>query len=228
MTMSRNEMKDDLKMKAEHLKQKVHEVFGDHVKDIDFSCIDLFSVLYFNEMRYEVEDPGWAVRDRLVVSNLKVIPSLLAVLAQVGYINWKECHDMVLNLPRLFSNPNLAIVSYPGVDFITDSPYLGMIFSIGSAMAGRQNRQEYRVFHVVSDRRSTVLQQAMMTASSAKLGNLTSIIPYVEANKRSTSMHFWFSMGWHLEEIRFDDFNSIFEGFWRSSRSKGKPQVLLG
>jgi transketolase len=228
MATSKQEKIEELKLHSNKIQEKIKELFSDHIKDIDFSYINLFTVLLFSEMHHDPQNPGWAGRDRLVISNLKAIPSLFAVFAQIGYINWKEFHDLVLKLPRLFSNPNLALVNYPGVDFMTDSAYYGMMQSLGYALSGRYNRQEFRVYHVLPDKRSTGVQGALISAASAKLTNFTSVIPFLDLQKKSAAAHFWFSMGWHIEEVKFEELSSIFEGFARISRSREKPQAMLG
>jgi transketolase N-terminal domain/subunit len=67
-----------------------------------------------------------------------------------------------------------------------------------------------------------------MTASESKLSNLLCIVPKIDLQKRASIVHFWFSMGWQLEEVRFDDVSFIFEGFQRAQKTKDKPVVLLG
>lgn len=228
MIMSRQEIKTELKARSDSIKDNIKEVFGDHARDIDFSHVDLFTILYHHEMRHEPNNPTWAGRDRLVVSNMKVIPSLFAVLADAGYFTWKEFHDILLRLPKLFANPHIALVHYPGVEFITDSPYLGMIQSLGFALSGARSRLEYSVYHITDETRTPILQDTLLTASANKLNNFTSIIPFLDLQQRSSTIHFWFSMGWQLEEIRFDDINNIYEGLARASRSRGKPRVLMG
>ncbi|MCD4784645.1 MAG: hypothetical protein K8T10_12560 [Candidatus Eremiobacteraeota bacterium] len=228
MRPSRHEIKAELTDKTEIISKKLYSIFGDYARDIDFSGIRLFTCLFYNELRHDPRNPGWVGRDRLVISNPKLIPSLLAVLAQAGYINWKECHDVIIQLPKFFSGSNIALVNYPGVEFMTQIPYQGMLFSLGAALVGKRSRKEYRVYHVTDDKRSTQLQDALISASGMKLENLTTIIPDIDMQKRSSIIHFWFSMGWQLEEIHFDDVSSIYEGFYRAARAKEKPKIILG
>ncbi len=226
--MSRQKIKAELKTRADSIKDQVKEVLGDYSRDVDLSHIALFTVLFSHEMRHEPDNPTWAGRDRLVVSNLKVIPSLLAVLADTGYFSWREFHGLMLRLPKLFGNPHIAMINYPGVDFISNSPYMGMIQSLGFALSGIKSRLEYNVYHILDESRTPALQDVLMSSSAHRLNNFTSIIPYLDIQQRSSCIHFWFSMGWQLEEVRFDDVNNLFEGFARASRSTAKPRILLG
>lgn len=228
MAVKRQEIKEELTQISQRVGEKLSELFGDHQREVNFSALNLFLVLFHKHIRFKADTPEWPGRDRLVISNLKVVPSLFAVLADVGFISWKEFQDLVMTLPKFFGNRNIALVGYPGVDFITDDPHHGMFFSLGQAQVGRQSRSDFRVYHVLSDKRTVTMQDALLTASSAKMKNLTSIIPFVERHERSATTHFWFSMGWQPEESRFDDVASIYNGLKRISSVSDKPQVLLG
>jgi transketolase len=226
--LSRQETREQLLVYKKAIDDKLFELYGQAKENINFSFIDLFTVLFYDEMKHDPQNPAMSSRDKLVVSNLEAIPSLLAVLADTEYITWKEFHELLTGLSKFFANPNLSLVNYPGVDFITGSPYLGMVQSIGYAVTGRRTRQPYRVYHVSGDKRTAAMQETLMSAGEARMTNLKCVVPFLELQRRAASMQFWFSMGWQLEEVKFDDVKSIYEGFYRASSSKTKPQVLLG
>ncbi|MCE1246211.1 MAG: hypothetical protein LWY06_06185 [Firmicutes bacterium] len=225
---TRQEIKNELKQRTEKIHRKVFELFGDYSRDIDFSFIGLFSVLFNHELNLESDAPGAPARDRLVVSNPRTLPSLIAVLAESGYLNWKECKATIMQLPKLLTSPNIALFEYSGIDLIAQSSYQAMLYSIGAASVGKASRNPYRVFHVMTEKRSTMLQEILMSASESKLSNHISIVPKVDLQKRASIVHFWFSMGWQLEEVRFDDTAFIFEGLQRAARTREKPVVMLG
>lgn len=228
MRLSRQEIKAEIRDITEKVRNKVIDIFGNYTRDIDFSFIDLFSVLLHKEMKHDVNNPEWQGRDRLIISHIRTIPSLLAVLADLGYIKWKDCHDLIISMPKFFATPNMALINYPGVDLIVGDPHTSMVHAMGAALLGQESRTPFRVYHVLPDKRNTKLQEVLMLAAERKMCNLTSIVPDIEMQKRPSTVHFWFSMGWQLEEVRFDDSASIFEGFFRASRAKGKPQIILG
>ena len=228
MRISRQEIKKELKEKTEKIQDKVIDIFGNYTKDIDFSFIELFSVLLNNEMKTDLQNPDWHGRDRLIISHIRVIPSLLAVLADTGFIKWKDCHDLIVSMPKFFSTPNMALINYPGVELIVGDPLISMTHALGASILGSNTRSQFRVYHVLPDKRNTRLQEILMLAATQKISNLTAIVPDIEMQKRPSTIHFWFSMGWQLEEVRFDETSSIFEGFYRASRAKNKPQVILG
>jgi len=228
MKRSRQEIKAELKAAAKKVRKKVVDIFGNYARDINFSFLELFSVLFHSAMKHDIQNPGWLGRDRLIISDLKVMPSLLAVLAELGYISWKECHDLIIQLPKFFSAQGISLVKYPGVEFIVPDHHAGMVHALGEALMGQKSRTRYRVYHVLPDKRNTRLQEILMTTSAVKMKNLTTIIPFLEMQRRPATIQFWFSMGWQLEEVRFEDTSSIFEGFYRANKAREKPQVILG
>ena len=60
------------------------------------SLIDILSVLYFEKMNIDPNNPKWTERDRLVLSKGHAAPALYAVLAKKGYFQEKE----LLNLRK--------------------------------------------------------------------------------------------------------------------------------
>ena len=51
------------------------------------SCADILTVLYFNQMNIDENNPKSPSRDRLVLSKGHVAPALYSVLAEKGYFN---------------------------------------------------------------------------------------------------------------------------------------------
>ena len=70
---------------------------------------DIFSVLYFNEMRYDVNNPLLKNRDRLVLSIGHTAPVLYATLAEAGFYP----KDEILTLRKFGSR----LQGHPSKDF---------------------------------------------------------------------------------------------------------------
>ena len=54
------------------------------------SASDLFTYLYFREMKVDPADPKWEERDRFVLSKGHTAPGLYAALALKGFFPWEE------------------------------------------------------------------------------------------------------------------------------------------
>ncbi len=46
---------------------------------------DIFTYLYFHELRHDPKNPQWPERDRLVLSNGHICPVLYATMCHAGY-----------------------------------------------------------------------------------------------------------------------------------------------
>ena len=52
------------------------------------SAADLFTYLYFKELRIDPKNPHWEDRDRFVLSKGHTAPGLYSALALRGYFSW--------------------------------------------------------------------------------------------------------------------------------------------
>ena len=50
-----------------------------------FSCAELFSALYYAQLRFRPDEPGWADRDRFMLSKGHAAIGLYPVLADLGF-----------------------------------------------------------------------------------------------------------------------------------------------
>jgi len=49
------------------------------------SATDILTVLFFNELRHNPEEPDWPDRDRFILSKGHAAPALYATFAEAGY-----------------------------------------------------------------------------------------------------------------------------------------------
>ncbi len=61
---------------------------------------DVFATLYFKVLRHNPENPDWAYRDRVILSNGHICPVLYATLAHSGYFDLKDLMTL-----RKFGSP---------------------------------------------------------------------------------------------------------------------------
>ena len=55
---------------------------------------EFFAVMYGSVLRYDIENPDWEERDRLIVSNGHVVPIWYAVLAEMGFFPKDELKSL--------------------------------------------------------------------------------------------------------------------------------------
>lgn len=140
------------------------------------SCIDILTVLYFNQMNIDPENPKMENRDRLVLSKGHSSAALYAILAEKGFFSVEELKEFRKLGSRLQGHPDLN--KLPGVDMTTGSLGQGLSAACGMAMASKLKRQSNRVYCIVGDGeiQEGQIWEAAMTASHYKLDNLCLIV----------------------------------------------------
>ncbi len=83
------------------------------------SAADMFTYLYFKEMRIDPQNPKWADRDRFVLSKGHTAPGLYATLANRGFFPVEDLPTLRHIDSYLQGHPNMHTV--PGVDMSTGS-----------------------------------------------------------------------------------------------------------
>ena len=81
------------------------------------SAADIFTYLYYKEMKVDPKNPKWEDRDRFVLSKGHCCPSLYAVLALKGYFDWDELTRLRHVGAMLQGHPDMKRT--PGIDMST-------------------------------------------------------------------------------------------------------------
>jgi transketolase len=210
--------------------------FGGHPSSC-FSAVEILVVLYFGGiLRYRPKDPGWPDRDRFILSKGHAAPALYSVLARAGYFAASE-----LDRFRTMDSPyqghpkqNTAI----GVEVTSGSLGQGLSFGLGTVLAGRLAKRDFRVFVLTGDGECDEGQvwEAAMAASHYAADRLTAIIDYNKYQQtgpieREMALEpfadKWRAFGWHVAEADGHDPASLREGLLSVLEAQGKPQVLI-
>ena len=140
------------------------------------SAADIFTYLYYKEMRVDPENPQWEDRDRFVLSKGHCCPSLYAILALKGYFDWEELTVLRHVGAMLQGHPDMKRT--PGIDMSTGSLGQGVSAACGMALAAKLDEKDYRVYTVLGDGEVEEGQvwEAAMFASHNKLDNLVVIV----------------------------------------------------
>jgi len=141
-----------------------------------FSCAELFAALYYSQLRFRPDEPGWAERDRFVLSKGHAAIGLYPVLADLGFF----AAELLDNYTRLHSpfgdHPDMRKV--PGADFSSGSLGHGLSVSLGMALAARVTGRAYRTYCMLGDGELAEGQvwSAAMAAGHFRASNLVAII----------------------------------------------------
>ena len=196
------------------------------------SAADMFTYLYFKEMKVDPANPKWEDRDRFVLSKGHTAPGLYATLALRGFFPVDDMDTLRQIGSHLQGHPNMN--ETPGVDMSTGSLGQGISAAAGMALAAKYLKKDCRVYTLLGDGEIQEGQvwEAMMFAAHYKLDNLCVIIdnnglqidgrvadvmsPYPIPEKLA-------AFGFEVVEIDGHDFDQIEAAFEKAKATKGKP-----
>ena len=200
------------------------------------SIADIMTVLYFNEMNINPENPNWEDRDRLVLSKGHCAPALYSCLANRGYFDIEELKTFRNINSRLQGHPDKNKI--PGVDMTTGSLGQGLSSANGMAIAGKIDNKNYRVYCILGDGEIEEGQvwEAAMAANKYKLDNLCAIIDNnnlqidgtIEEVMSSYPIDEKFrSFGFEIIKIDGHNIDEILKAFEVARNVKGKPTCII-
>ena len=196
------------------------------------SASDLFTYLYFKELKVDPKNPKWEERDRFVLSKGHTAPGLYGVLALRGFFPEEDLLTLRQIGSHLQGHPNMNMT--PGVDMSTGSLGQGVSAAVGMALAAKYQGRTNRVYTLLGDGEIQEGQvwEAMMAAHHYKLDNLCVIVdnnglqidgkvadvmsPYPIPEKLK-------AFGFEVVEIDGHDFDQIEAAFAKARETKGVP-----
>lgn len=201
------------------------------------SSADILTALYWRVLRIDPANPNWPGRDRFILSKGHACPSIYSTLALRGYypISWLYTEFRSID-GHLQGHPTME--KTPGIDFTSGSLGNGLALGNGMALGGRLNKQDYRVYVLLSDgelQEGSVWEAAMM---GSHLG-LDRVCAIVDANHLQNDGFIedinniyplapkWLAHGWHVIEIDGHDFGQILGAFAQFQQNQGKPTVII-
>ncbi|MDT2754142.1 transketolase [Enterococcus pseudoavium] len=128
--------------------EAIRKVGSGHIGG-SLSIADLLAVLYGKQMVYDVNNPAWEKRDRLVLSKGHAGPALYSALSAVGFFaeDWLwTLNEGGTNLP---SHPDR--IKTPGVDATTGSLGQGTSLAAGIATGLKLQGNDNYVYLIVGD-----------------------------------------------------------------------------
>lgn len=235
-------MKQDLKKIALDVRCDVLRCIGNlgvgHIGGC-LSVVELLTVLYFEEMNIDPNEPKMAGRDRFICSKGHAGPAVYATLANRGYFDKKE----LLTLNRGGTNlPSHCDMNRTvGIDMTTGSLGQGFSCAVGVALGSRLEHDGATIYTLIGDGESQEGQiwEAAMFAASKKLDNLIAFTDYnklqidgtvEEVNGIAPLDEKWRAFGWNVIDV--EDGNDIDEVSAAVKHAKlgigsGKPTMVI-
>lgn len=228
-----------LEKKANEIRRMTIEMIGrlgtGHIGGA-LSLCEVLSVLYFDVLNVDPQNPKMPERDRFVLSKGHGGPALYAALALKGYLPREEL--ATLNRPgtNLPSHCDMRLTN--GIDMSTGSLGQGFSAACGMALAGKMDHRDLYIYTIIGDGESQEGQiwEAAMLAGSRRLDNL---IAFTDYNKIQLDDYVeninglepldkrWESFGWHVQSIDGHDVRQIAYAIDNAKKIKGKPSMIL-
>lgn len=230
---------DNLKAKVFDLRKDiitmVYQAKAGHIGG-DMSVVDALAVLYNRVMNISPDNQNSPDRDRFVLSKGHCVEALYAVLADKGFFDIKEVTDTLCQFgSKYIGHPHNKI---PGIEMCSGSLGHGLPVAIGMALAGKMNKQDYRVYTVMGDGELAEgsVWEGAMSGGHYKLDNLCALIDRnrlqisgktEEVMSQDNQAQRWKSFGWHVIETKGNDVDALTGAYQEAATIKGKPTVII-
>lgn len=200
------------------------------------SSAEMFTYLYFKEMRVDPKNPKSQERDRFVLSKGHTAPGLYAALAYRGFFPVEDLKTLRHIDSYLQGHPNMNTV--PGCDMSTGSLGQGVSTAAGMAKAAKYLNKDTNVYTLLGDGEIAEGQvwEAFMFASHYKLDNLCVIIDInglqidgatkdvMNSEPVDKKME---AFGFDVIKINGHSFDEIEKAFEKFHENKDKPTAIL-
>ncbi|BCZ44206.1 transketolase [Clostridium gelidum] len=200
------------------------------------SVADILTVLYFDKMNINPQNPKWEDRDRLVLSKGHVAPALYVILAERGYFP----KENLITLRKLGSilqgHPDMK--STPGVDMSTGSLGQGLSAANGMALAAKLDNKDHNIYVILGDGevQEGQIWEAAMTAAHYKLDNVIAVLDFnglqidgsnEEVMNINPIDEKFSAFGWNVIKIDGHDLEAISNAVDEAKKVQGKPTVII-
>ena len=229
------ELKKQATIIRKHVIEAVYNANSGHPGG-SLSSADILTVLYFDVMRVDANNPQWEDRDRFVLSKGHCSPVLYGTLAEKGFFPVEEIKKFRQADSFLEGHPSMRYV--PGVDMSTGSLGQGISAAVGMALAGKLDKKDYYVYALLGDGEIQEGQvwEALMCASHYKLDNLIAFLDYngLQIDGKITDVmspepviEKFEALGWNVIVIDAHDYKEIKEAIEEGKKTKGKPTMIV-
>lgn len=229
----------DLELKAVAIRESIIEMLvaaGSGHTAGPLGMCDIFTAMYFNVLKHDPENPDWADRDRLVLSNGHIVPVRYAAMAHAGYFPVDELLTLRKLGSRLQGHPERH--KLPGMENTSGPLGSGLSQASGIALGLMMDGKKNRVYCCMSDGELDEGNswEAIMFAGNRKLSNLTAIIDRNNIQIDGTTETVmplepladkWRAFNWHVIEIDGHNFNDIVDAVNQAKAIAEKPTVII-
>ncbi len=199
------------------------------------SSTDILNVLYNEVLNVSPENFNSPDRDRYVQSKGHCVEALYVVLADKGFFPEEDLNTLCKYKSHYIGHPTRKI---NGVEQNTGALGHGLPICVGTAIAAKMDKKDFRVFTLMGDGELPEGSnwEAALSAAHYKLDNLCAIIdkngmqitaPTAEVMNTDPLDEKWKAFGWAVREVDGNDVAALKEAFAALPFEKGKPSVII-
>ncbi len=218
-----------------HVVQMVARLGRGYVQQ-GLGAADLFTVLFFDELRLKIEDPEWPDRDRLILSTAHNSAVFYAVLAEKGLIPLASLESYCVDGSDLEINVSERLGTM--VEATCGSLGQGLSVAIGMGISARRIKISSRVYVILGDGELQEGQtwEAIMSAATWKLSNLCLVVDcngmQVDGDVEKVMMmepleEKFEAFGWNVLTAEGNDINHLLSSFKEAKNCDNQPSVIL-
>jgi transketolase len=199
------------------------------------SCTDILNVLYNQVLNVSPQNFSSPDRDRYIQSKGHCVEALFVVLADKGFFPEEDLNTMCKYKSHYIGHPTRKV---KGVEQNTGALGHGLPISVGTALAAKMDKKDYRVFTLLGDGELPEGSnwEAALTAAQYKLDNLCAIVdknnlqitaPTKDVCNTDPLDKKWEAFGWAVKEVNGNDVKELESAFNSLPFEKGKPSVII-
>ena len=197
---------------------------------------DIFAYLFKHFLRYNATNPESEDRDRFILSNGHTCAVYYSAMARSGFFEASELSTFRRLGSRLQGHP--SPIYLPWLENSGGSLGQGLSFAVGSALAGRVRKADWRVVAGLSDGecQEGMTWEAAMAAAHYKLDNLIAFVDrndiQIDGRTRDVMdvepfMDKWMAFGWAVMEADGHNMAEIHTAFEWAKSIKGRPAMII-
>ncbi len=143
----------------------------------ELSVVDVAVALYYRYMNYDIKNPRWPDRDRLVLSKAHCSETLYNIFADMGAYT----QDYMVEHFEALENSEFGMHSNrkycPYIEASAGSLGHGLPIAVGMALGARYQKRNWRTFVITGDGEldEGTNWEALMAGSHYQLGNLVAV-----------------------------------------------------
>lgn len=199
------------------------------------SSTDILNVLYNEVLNVSPENFKSPDRDRYVQSKGHCVEALYVVLADKGFFPEEDLNTLCKYKSHYIGHPTRKI---NGVEQNTGALGHGLPICVGTAIAAKMDKKNFRVFTLMGDGELPEGSnwEAALSAAHYKLDNLCAIIdkngmqitaPTADVMNTDPLDAKWKAFGWAVREVDGNNVAALKEAFAALPFEKGKPSVII-